>query len=101
MEPVGLVIGLAVWLAVATRLSLDLAGRRPKRPGDRWIYTGGLVPLSCLLIIEFATSRDWPSSQRHIVAGICLLAVVPSFALWLTGIVINTKSRSVDGSNDG
>jgi hypothetical protein len=101
VEVAGLVIVLAVWLAVATVLDLDLTGRRRKRPGDRWTHAGGLVPITFLLIIEFAASRDWPSSQRHLVAGIGLLMLVPCFALWLTGTVINIRSRSASGPSHG
>jgi hypothetical protein len=92
------VIGVVAWLTLAVSLSLHFAGRglRRKRPGFRWTGLGGLVMMSGVLVIQFATARNWPFTVQHQIATIMLIAAGPVLACMCVGFALDRKAQGAD-----
>jgi hypothetical protein len=91
----GAVLGVIAWLTLAVSLGRNFAGRGfiRRRPGFRWTGLGGLVMMTGVLVIQFATYRNWPFSVQHQIATVMLIAAVPVLACMFVGFALDRKAR--------
>jgi hypothetical protein len=58
------------------------------------LMMGGIV------VLEFASYRDWPFPERHRLAAVVMLLAVPAFTGSVAGIAVNARAPSVINGND-
>jgi membrane protease YdiL (CAAX protease family) len=89
------VIGVVAWLTLAVSLGQHFAGRglMRKRPGFRWTGLGGLIMMSGVLVVQFATVRNWPFSIQHEIGTVMLIVAVPVLACMFTGFALDRRAR--------
>jgi Kef-type K+ transport system membrane component KefB len=46
-----------------------------------------------VLVLLFATARNWPFSQKHAIAAVMLTVAVPVVACMVVGFALDIKAR--------
>jgi hypothetical protein len=96
-----LIFTCLAWLVGVVGVGLDFAGHSKRRkPGTRWMGLGLVLMMGGIVVLEFASYRDWPFPEQHRIAAVVMLLAALAFAGFVAGIAVNARAPSVTHGND-